>query len=138
MPLKWMNGWEKKHGKACDGSKLYTGRRTQKELERVEEEQGRPLRIFFDYRDKPEKFERISTLATLFKRGFIRFNSQEKESPGMKLLRKQLLGFGDGSKINDDGPDALEGGIWYIDKYGKRLRNKARSGKYKKNDKRRM
>ena len=109
-----------------------------KELERVEEEQGRPLRIFFDYRDKPEKFERISTLATLFKRGFIRFNSQEKESPGMKLLRKQLLGFGDGSKINDDGPDALEGGIWYIDKYGKRLRNKARSGKYKKNDKRRM
>ena len=69
MPLKWMNGWEKNTVKHAMGSKLYTGRRTQKELERVEEEQGRAVAHFFDYRDKPEKFERISTLATLFKRG---------------------------------------------------------------------
>lgn len=107
-----------------------------KELERVEEDKGRALRVFMDYRDKPDKFQRIETMQPLFQRGLILFNEDERNSPGMKLLRKQLLAIERGSRVNDDAPDALEGGIWYLDKYGNKSRNTSRTGKYKKNDKR--
>lgn len=107
-----------------------------KELERVEQDKGRALRVAMDHRSKPDKFQRIETLQPLFLRGLIRFNELKKDSPGMKLLRKQLLAFEKGSRINDDGPDALEGGIWYIDRHGRRKEQKPRSGKFKKNLKR--
>lgn len=104
-----------------------------KELERVEVDKGRALRVAMDHRAKPDKFQRIETLQPLFQRGLIKFNIQEQNDPGMKLLRKQLLAFEKGSRINDDGPDALEGGIWYIDRHGARKAHKPRSGKFKVN-----
>lgn len=107
-----------------------------KELERVEADNGRALRVFMDKREKGPKFDRISSIASLFKRGLIRFNEEKKQSPGMKLLRKQLLAFGEGAKVNDDGPDALESAIWYSDKHGKAERQKMRGGKLKKNKRR--
>lgn len=107
-----------------------------KELHRVEADKGRSLRCFMDYRNKGNKKERIATLAPLFKRGLIRFNINEKNNPGMKLLRKQLLAFGDDSKVNDDLPDALESGIWFCDRYGKGVRKTIKAGKFKKNSKR--
>lgn len=109
-----------------------------KELERVEKEQGRRLRVFMDRRDKPAKFERIETLAPLFKRGLIRFNVLQKDNTGMKTLRSQLLGFEKGSSINDDGPDALESAIWMLDRYVEDRAKKTRSGKAKKKSQRSM
>lgn len=103
-----------------------------KELERVEHEQGRRLSVLMDRRDKPAKFERVETLAPLFKRGLIRFNIHQKNNTGMKLLRSQLLGFEKGSSINDDGPDALESAIWLIDRYVQDRSKKTRTGKMKK------
>lgn len=102
------------------------------ELERVEEDHGRALRVFWDKRKKEHKEERIETLQPLFQRGLIRFNEEEKDSEGMKLLRKQLLAFEKGSKINDDAPDALEGAIWIADHYGAKGGRKPRTGKYHK------
>lgn len=108
-----------------------------KELERVEEDKGRALRIAYDRRAKGDKHERVLTLAPLFQRGLIRWNKRKTASKGMKLLRAQLLAFERGSKINDDGPDALEGAVWMADKYSGRNNSKGnRSGKYKKNLKR--
>lgn len=108
-----------------------------KELERVEEEKCRALRINYDRRAKGDKHERVLTLTPLFQRGFMRFNILEKASTGMKLLRTQLLAFERGSRINDDGPDALEGAVWMCDRYSGRANSKGnRSGKYKKNLKR--
>lgn len=108
-----------------------------KELERVEEDKGRALRITFDRRAKGDKHERILTLPPLFQRGFIRFNVHNRGNKGMKLLRTQLLAFERGSKINDDGPDALEGAVWMADRFAGRNNSKGnRSGKYKKNLKR--
>lgn len=101
-----------------------------KELDNVEEDKERTLRVFMDRRSKPNKEERIETMQPIFQRGRITFNQDEKDSPGMKLLKKQLLAFEKGSRINDDGPDALEGAIWYIDRHGKGDR-KPRGGKYK-------
>lgn len=107
-----------------------------RDLEMVEAEKDRPLRILFDRRDKGDKHARIMTLQSLFQRGYIRFNILKKSAPGMKLLRSQLLGFEHGSKINDDGPDALEGAVWMADRNTKRSHTKTRSGKFKKNNKR--
>lgn len=108
------------------------------ELIRTEKEHGEALRIFMDKRDKGPKFDRIASMASLFKRGFIRFSMEQKQHPGMKLLRKQLLAFGEGAKVNDDGPDALESAIWFVDKHGKAERTKPRGGKLNKNKRRGM
>lgn len=107
-----------------------------KELERVEEEEGRALRLSYDNRKKGDKFERIETLQPLFKRGLIRFNSHFIANNDMKLLRTQLLAIEKGSRINDDGPDALEGAIWMADKNKVRKKDGIRSGKYQKSKKR--
>lgn len=103
-----------------------------KELERVEDDRGRALRVQFDRRKKGDKHERVLTLATLFQRGLMRFNKKKASSPGMKLLRRQFLAFERGSKINDDGPDATEGAVWMADKSSARRSSGSRSGSYKK------
>ena len=107
-----------------------------KELERVEEDHGGTLRCKMDKRSKGEKFERIMSLQPLFQRGLMRFNALLKSDTDMKLLVAQFLAIEKGSRINDDGPDAVEGAIWMLDKYAKRTRTSTRSGKYKKNLKR--
>lgn len=105
-----------------------------KELERVEEEQGRALRVVYDRRAKGDKHARVLTLVPLFLRGFIRWNIHKKGSKGMKLLRSQFLAFEKGSRINDDGPDSVEGGVWMCDKYSRRSSgNTTRGGKFIKN-----
>lgn len=109
-----------------------------KEYERVENDKGRPLRLLYDHRKKEHKAERIMTLQALFQRLLYRFNIKKKNSPDMKLLRSQLLAFEKGSRIHDDGPDALEGATWMIDRFNKRTASKTRSGKYNKNSKRAM
>lgn len=109
-----------------------------KELDNVADDQGRQLRCKYDYRAKGDKHERIATLTTLFERGLIRFNVLKKSNTGMKLLRSQLLAFEKGSRVNDDGPDALEGAVWMCDKGGKRRASGTRGGKYKKTKHRSM
>lgn len=103
-----------------------------KELDRVAIEKGRMLRCHYDHRKKADKFERIQTMQPLFKRGLIKFNEEEKANVGMKLLRSQLLAIEKGSRINDDGPDALEGAIWMADRYNQRRSQGTRTGKFKK------
>lgn len=103
-----------------------------KELERVEDDKGRALRCSYDRRAKGDKGARILTLVALFERGFMRFNAAKKSSPGVKLLRSQLLAYEKGSKVNDDGPDALEGAVWIADKAAGRNGNTTRSGTYAK------
>lgn len=108
-----------------------------KELERVEEDKGKALRVSWDKRDKGDKHARVATLQPLFERGLFRFNIHKKGHPHMKLLRSQLLAFEKGSRVNDDGPDALEGAVWMADRFsGRATQTKPRNGGYKKNLKR--
>ncbi|MDI3319137.1 hypothetical protein [Pinibacter soli] len=108
-----------------------------KELERVEEDKNRSLRCLFDKRSKGDKYERMVTMQPLFERGKIRFNLNKKTSPDMKLLRAQTLSIEKGSRVNDDGPDALEGAIWMADQ-AEKPHQPPRSGKYKKKNQRAM
>ncbi|MGB1216589.1 MAG: hypothetical protein ACPG5P_01865 [Saprospiraceae bacterium] len=84
-------------------------------LDPLSEKQGYRLRLSKDKRKKPDKFQRISSLEPLFDSGTIIFNQAEKSAPGMMRLIDQLTGFEKGGNLNDDGPDALEGGIHIIE-----------------------
>lgn len=86
-----------------------------KALEPLAKKHGRRLRVIGDDRAKPDKFQRVSSLEPLFTNPRIFFDQTQKEDPGMVRLISQLLAFERGSNMNDDGPDALEGGITKID-----------------------
>ncbi len=77
------------------------------------EVRGKALRIRGDERAKPDKFGRIEDLQPLTELGLIRFNAAKKKSPDMQTLRDQFLAFPNG---HDDGPDAVEGGVFKFQK----------------------
>jgi len=81
------------------------------ELNTLATDKGFMLPIVGDSRKKTDKFQRIEALQPLFERGVVHFNASEQGSPGMQRLRSQFLAFEKGSRANDDGPDAVEGGI---------------------------
>lgn len=68
-----------------------------------------------DTRKKPDKFTRIeSLLEPLNRSGKLWFNEKEKNSPHMKRLEEQFKAIEPGLPAHDDGPDAVEGGVWII------------------------
>lgn len=84
------------------------------ELQALARDKGRVLPVVHDRRSKPDKFQRIEAMQPLVQRGILCFNIKEKEAPGMIRLASQFLAFEKGSKVNDDGPDAVEGGIFIL------------------------
>lgn len=74
---------------------------------------GYMLNIRGDDRKKPDKFGRIESLTPLFERGVIRFNAALKTTVDFRNFKDQLIGF---PAAHDDGPDALEGAIWQINR----------------------
>ena len=66
-----------------------------------------------DYRSKPDKFSRIESISPLYERGFVFYNSDEKDDADMKRGVAHVLAFEAGSKTPDDAPDADEGAIYY-------------------------
>ena len=98
------------------------------------EERGFSIAIRGDKRKKPDKVDRIEDLTAYAERGQLRFNIREKHSPDMQQVRDQFLGFPDDS--HDDGPDAVEGAIFKLNK-AKEKKSKPRAGKYKRNSARR-
>lgn len=86
------------------------------EFSRVGDELAFHIPIRGDKRKKPDKFSRIEAMQPLFERGLIVINEKERDSSGIKVLVEQLLMFEKGSRTNDDAPDALEGGIFLLNK----------------------
>jgi hypothetical protein len=67
----------------------------------------------WDERKKPDKRGRIESLTMLFERAQLAFNLHMKDDQDMQKLVYQFLKFPNG---NDDGPDAVEGAIHYLEK----------------------
>ncbi len=86
-----------------------------KVLTPLAEEKKRHLRLTGDYRAKPDKFQRISSLDPMFNSGILKFNKAEEEDPHMARLLGQFTGFEKGTSLNDDGPDAVEGAIFILE-----------------------
>lgn len=93
---------------------------------------GYQLPLRKDIRNKPDKFARIEAISPLFERGYIYISSKIKNSEDCKTLIEQLLAFEKGSKAYDDGPDALEGAIYILNKRGKNFKKRIITGKYNK------
>lgn len=86
-----------------------------RELTPLADEMGRRLRLSGDYRAKPDKYQRISSMQPIFENAEIFFDITQQDDPDMLLGIAQLTGFEKGSNLNDDFPDALESGISKIE-----------------------
>jgi phage terminase large subunit-like protein len=93
------------------------------------ERRGYHLPIRPDKRNKPNKEMRIENLTPLFERSLMYFNEAEKQSPDMQTLLQQFLGFPYG---HDDGPDAVEGGVFYLQGAGRSAGFRPRMGGFRK------
>jgi len=93
------------------------------------------LPIRADKRGKPDKFVRIENLSPLFERGLIGFCESQRNNPDFITLIDQIIGF---PYVHDDGPDALEGGIFYLQKSNRSngSTERSRMGQYKNNSER--
>jgi len=101
-------------------------------------ERGYQLPLRKDTRAKPDKFARIEAISPLWERGFFKISRDIKNTEDCKQFIDQLLAFEKGSRINDDGPDAMEGGTFILNARTKRRASGLRSGSFNKNTKRCM
>jgi len=70
-----------------------------------------------DKRGKADKYDRIEAMAGYFERHDVFFNEDERELADQITTIDQFLAFEKGSKANDDGPDAIQGGISKLNRY---------------------
>lgn len=75
---------------------------------------GYQLPLTPDVRQKPDKMARIESISPLWERGMVWYNQEYKDTPDMQTLIDQTLSLERGSNTHDDGPDACEGGIYYL------------------------
>lgn len=78
---------------------------------------GRTIPISGDDRKKDDKLVRIETLLEpLNRNGKLYLNADEKDNVSMDRLKDQFLAIAPGNRSHDDGPDAVEGAVWMINK----------------------
>lgn len=86
------------------------------ELEKANNRHKVTLPLKADERTKPDKFFRIeSKLEPLNRNEKLWFNEKLKPSDHMKNMEAQFLALSPTSRAHDDGPDAVEGGVFVVD-----------------------
>lgn len=100
------------------------------EFDDMAKQKGYHINIRGDDRGKPDKYSRIENMSPLFERKKIVFNEAKRKDPDMQRLVSQLLKFPVGK---DDAPDALEGGLFYLQKSSRASKFKPRVGNYTRN-----
>ncbi|MCF0121153.1 MAG: phage terminase large subunit, partial [Oscillospiraceae bacterium] len=90
---------------------------------------GYQLPVTPDMRQKPDKLARIESVSPLWERGFVWYNEDYRETADMQALIDQTLALERGSTAHDDGPDAVEGGIYYLQRNTRQKEMKARFSK---------
>ena len=75
---------------------------------------GYQLPLSGDRRKKPDKIARIETVSPLWERALVYYNEEQRNTPDFTTLIDQTLSVGHGSRSHDDGPDAVEGAIYYL------------------------
>ena len=78
---------------------------------------GYQLPIIPDKRKKPDKFQRIESVAPLWERGFVFYDESQKDDPDMVRAVDFTLAFQKGMRGHDDAPDADEGAIYLLQKH---------------------
>ena len=90
---------------------------------------GHQLPIRLDKRKKPDKVTRVENLGPLMERGLLCLSESLRNDQDGKRLRDQFLGF---PHVNDDGPDAVEGGVSLLQKVARSTGAGPRGGTYSK------
>ncbi|CAM1341746.1 hypothetical protein [Tenacibaculum aestuarii] len=86
-----------------------------REIKAANKRHNQTLKLKADERTKPDKFYRIeSNLEPLNSNGKLIFNEKLEGTDDMKAMEFQFLGLSAKSRINDDGPDAVEGGVFCV------------------------
>ena len=80
---------------------------------------GYQLPISADNRKKPDKLQRIESVAPLWERGLVFYNENLKDSEDMQVGIEQTLALEHGSRAHDDAPDADEGAIFILQRQGR-------------------
>ena len=80
---------------------------------------GYQLPITADNRKKPDKLQRIESVAPLWERGVVFYNEALKDSEDMQVGIDQTLSLEHGSRAHDDATDADEGAIYILQKQGR-------------------
>lgn len=93
------------------------------EIQTVTKERGYQIPVIFDDHQKGNKFMRIEGMSSYFERGLIVFDRKLENLPDMKRLLDQLLGFENGSNMNDDSIDALESAIYWVNRNTRNFAN---------------
>ena len=93
------------------------------EIQTVTKERGYQLPVLFDDRQKGNKFARIESMSSYFERGMIVIKNDLEKNPDCKRLLDQLLGFEQGSSMHDDSLDALESGIYFVNRNTRNFNN---------------
>ena len=86
------------------------------EFKRYGTDKGYQLPIRGDNQKKANKFARIESMSALFERRLVFLNKDIDSWQDTSVLKEQLYGFGYGSKMHDDGIDALESAISMLNK----------------------
>lgn len=89
---------------------------------------GYQLPIMPDYRKKPDKLQRIESVAPFWERGQVFYNEALKDTDDMQVGIEQTLSLEHGSRAHDDAPDADEGAIYILQKQGRLKAFKPRIG----------
>lgn len=86
-----------------------------REIKKANKKHDRTLNLKADERSKPDKFYRIeSNLEPLNRQGKLIFADYLEGTVDMKNTAFQFLALSPKSRVNDDAPDAVEGGVWII------------------------
>ncbi len=99
------------------------------EFQKEGEIRGYQLPIAMDHRKKPDKLQRIESVAPLWERGLVYYNEDLKESQDMQVGIDQTLSLEHGSRAHDDAPDADEGAIFILQRQGRLAAFQPRIGK---------
>ena len=87
------------------------------QIKRHINEAGWGFSIVGDYRKKGDKFSRIeSALEPINRNGQLYFNIAEEKNPHMQILKDQFLALDPQLSGHDDGPDAVEGAKYKLDR----------------------
>ena len=78
-------------------------------------ERGYIIPVMADTRSKANKHDRIESMSGFFEKNLVYFSSFDK-TPDQDILIEQLLAFEKGSLSHDDGPDALQSAIAYLNR----------------------
>jgi hypothetical protein len=99
------------------------------EFDNEGDRRGYYLPVRWDDRSKPKKEARIQSITPFFENSTVYFNQAEKANTNTIEAKTQLLAFGEGSTYPDDFPDALEGGIFYLQQRTSTTKTERRVGR---------